>query len=96
MTTELYKPFVNTTKSNYKYFVNVKSDNKKGFKKIGFGNKKYQQFKDKLGHYKNLDHNDKERRNRYLKRARGIKNKEGKLTYKDKNSSNYWSISVLW
>lgn len=92
----LYKPFVNNTNSRYKYFVYVKSDNKRGYKKIGFGFKGMEQFKDKGGYYKNLDHNDSERRKRYLARAKGIKDKNGNLTYKDKNTSNYWSVNYLW
>ena len=92
----LYKPWVNKTKSKSKYFVYVKSDNKKGFKKIGFGYKGMGQFKDKGGYYKSLDHGDKERRARYLKRAKGIKNKKGELTYKDKNTANYWAVNYLW
>jgi hypothetical protein len=92
----LYKPWKNTTKSQYKYWVNVKSDNKKGYKKIGFGNKKYQQFKDKIGEYSDLDHGDPIRRKSYLARAKGIKNKKGELTWKNKNTSNWWSIHKLW
>jgi len=92
----LYKPWKNNTNSRYKYFVYVKSDNKKGYKKIGFGFKGMEQFKDKIGDYKNLDHNDLERRKRYLARAKGIKDKNGNLTYKDKNTSNYWSVNYLW
>jgi len=30
-----------------------------------------------------------------LARAKGIKNKEGQLTYKLKDTSNYWSVR-LW
>ena len=92
----LYKPWVNKTKSKYKYWVYVKSDNKKGYKKIGFGYKCMGQFKDKGGYYKSLDHGDKERRARYLKRAKGIKNKKGELTWKDKNTANYWAVHYLW
>jgi hypothetical protein len=92
----LYKPWVNKTKSKNKYWVYVKSDNKKGFKKIGFGYKGMGQFKDKGGYYKSLDHGDKERRARYLKRAKGIKNKKGELTWKDKNTANYWAVHYLW
>ena len=92
----LYKPWKNTTKSVYKYWVYVKSDNKQGYKKIGFGNKNYQHYKDKLGEYSNLDHNDKIRRKSYLARAKGIKNKKGELTWKDKNTANYFSIRFLW
>jgi len=58
----LYKPWKNDTKSKNKYWVYVKADNKRGYKKIGFGHKDYQHFKDKLGHYKSLDHNDPERK----------------------------------
>ena len=92
----LYKPWVNKTKSKNKYWVYVKADNKKGFKKIGFGYKGMGQFKDKGGYYKSLDHGDKERRARYLKRAKGIKNKKGELTWKDKNTANYWAVHYLW
>ena len=92
----LYKPFVNTTKSKNKYWVLIKSDNKKGFKRIGFGSKDYQHFKDKLGYYKNLDHGDPVRRKSYLARSKGIKNKQGELTWKNKDSANYWSIRILW
>jgi len=91
---ELYKPFVNKTKSKSKYFVYVKKNGK--VKKIGFGMKGMQQFKDKIGYYKSLDHGDPVRRKSYLARAKGIKNKKGELTWKDKNSSNYFSIKYLW
>ena len=33
-------------------------------------------------HYKSLDHGDQKRRERYLKRAKGIKNKKGELVCK--------------
>jgi len=92
----LYKPWVNKTKSKYKYWVYVKADNKKGYKKIGFGHKDYSHFKDKIGYYKSKDHNDKERRDRYRARASKIKDKQGNLTYKDKNTSNYWAYNKLW
>ena len=90
----LYSPWVNKTKSKYKYWVYVKKDGK--VKKIGFGMKGMQQFKDKIGYYKSLDHNDSIRRKSYLARAKGIKNKKGELTWKDKNSANWWSINYLW
>ena len=93
MNKELYKPFKSNVK-NKKYSVYVLKDGKKRL--INFGDIRYQHFKDKLGHYKNLDHNDPERRRRYLKRAKGIKDKEGNLTYKNKNSPNYWAVKILW
>ena len=83
----LYKPWKNDTKSKNKYWVYVKADNKRGYKKIGFGHKDYQHFKDKLGHYKSLDHNDPERKKRYYSR-------HGKATSKD--TAKYWSHRVLW
>ncbi len=54
---------------------------------IHFGHKDYQDF---------TEHKDKERRKRYLARAKGIKNKQGKLTFKDPFSANYHAIKVLW
>ena len=91
----LYKPFVNKTNSNYKYFVYVKDNNNK-VKKIGYGHKGYEQYKDKIGYYKHLDHGDPIRRKNYLSRAKGITDKEGNLTWKDKNTSNWWSVHYLW
>ena len=84
---KLYKPFKNNTNSKYKFFVYVKADNKRGYKKIGFGDKNYKDF---------TQHKDPERRRRYLARAKGIKDKEGNLTYKNKNSANYYSVKYLW
>ncbi len=80
----LYKPWRNRTKSKYKFFVYVMKDER--VKKIGFGNKDYKDF---------TQHKDKKRQKSYLARAKGIKNKKGELTWKDKNTSNYWSIK-LW
>jgi hypothetical protein len=90
---ELYKPFKSKAK-NKKYSVYVMRDGKK--KLINFGDTRYKHFKDKIGLYKNLDHNDKNRRKNYLSRAKGIKNKKGELTWKDKNYSNYYAVKYLW
>ncbi len=81
---ELYKPFKSKAK-NKKYSVYVMKDGKK--KLIHFGDSRYQQFKDKLGEYSNLDHNDKKRRDLYYKR-------HGKATSKD--SAKYFSHKYLW
>jgi hypothetical protein len=89
----LYKPFKSTAK-NKKYSVYVLKDGKKRL--IHFGDTRYKHFKDKLGKYTNLNHNDKDRRERYLKRAKGIKDRSGNLTWKDKNSANYYAVKFLW
>ena len=65
-------------------------------KKIHFGDSKMEQFKDKTGIWSSKDHNDKERRKNYLSRAKGIKNKQGELTYKDPKSANYHAVRILW
>jgi len=41
-------------------------------------------------------HKDPVRRKSYLARAKGIRDKQGNLTWKDKSSPNYWSVRVLW
>ena len=81
---ELYKPFKSKAK-NKKYSVYVMKDNKK--KIIHFGDSRYQDF---------TQHKDKKRQKSYLARAKGIKNKQGELTYKDKNTANYWAVNYLW
>lgn len=64
--------------------------------KIHFGDIRYKHFKDKTGIYKNLDHGDKKRQKNYLTRARGIKDKSGKLTKDNPLSPNYHAIRILW
>jgi len=79
----LYKPFKYTGNGKFKKSVYVKGTN----------------GKPKLIHYGHSDyrHNySAEARKSYLARAKGIKDKQGNLTYKDKNSKNYWSIKDLW
>ena len=53
-----------------------------GGKKIHFGSS---QFPDYLIH-----------KERYLARAKKIKNKQGELTYTNPESSNFWSVHLLW
>ena len=81
----LYKPFVSTVK-NKKYSVYVKSSTG-GKKLIHFGDKRYEQYKDKLGHYSSKDHKDTKRRKAYYDR-------HGPAT--DKNTTKYWGHKVLW
>ena len=83
---ELYKPFVSKVK-NKKYSVYVKADNKSGKKLISFGDRRFKQFKDKLGFYKDLDHNDPKRKKAYYDR-------HGKATSKD--TAKWWSHKILW
>tara|TARA_Y100000114_G_scaffold5353_1_gene4403 strand:- start:100 stop:339 length:240 start_codon:yes stop_codon:yes gene_type:complete len=78
---ELYKP-VKSSRKHKKYMVRVANN-----KIIHFGDNRYNQFKDKIGLYKKLDHNDNKKRDNYYKRF-------GKT--KDKNSAKYWSSKILW
>lgn len=84
--------FKKSTRKGKKYMVKTPSG-----RTIHFGADGMEQFKDTtgVGLYSKYDHGDKERQRRYLARAKGIKNKKGELTYKDKNTANYWSIR-LW
>ncbi len=81
----LYKPFPSKTK-NKKFSVYVMKDGKK--KLIHFGQKGYDDWRSGTA--------TKEQRKSYLARAKGIRNKEGKLTWKDKNTANYWAVKYLW
>jgi hypothetical protein len=66
-------------------------------KEIHFGQKGYEHYLDKT---ELLDpkqnHKNTNRRKRYLARAKGIKDKTGRLTWKDPESPNYHSIKILW
>ncbi len=80
-----------STKKGKKLMVVVKG------KTIHFGDVNYDHFNDKTGLLdKKLNHRAKKRQENYLARARGIKDKEGKLTYKDPMSPNYHAVRVLW
>jgi len=83
----LYKPFRYKGKGKFKFSVYVKNKKTAKPKLIHFGYKPMKDF---------TQHKDPERRRRYLARAKGIRNKEGKLTWKDKNTKNYWSTHYLW
>jgi hypothetical protein len=81
---ELYKPFPSKAKDK-KYSVFIMKDGKKTL--ISFGDSRFLDFR---------QHKDEKRRQSYLKRAKGIKYKNGNLTYKDKTSPKYWSVKYLW
>ena len=85
--------FKKSTRKGKKYMVKTP----KG-KWVHFGASDMEQFKDStgLGLYTNKNHNDTNRRRKYLVRAKGIKNKKGELTYRDKESANYYSVNFLW
>ena len=80
---QLYKPFKSTSK-NKKFSVFIMKDGKKRL--IHFGDSRFEDF---------TQHGDKQRQKSYLARAKGIKNKNGDLTWTDKNSANYWAVK-LW
>ena len=84
----LYKPWKNTSSTRYKYYVYVRSNTKKGVKKIGFGYKGMDDWRSRTA--------TATQRKSYRARASGIKNKQGQLTYKMKDTANYWSYHYLW
>lgn len=84
---ELYKPFKAPAGSKHKFKVYVKNEKTGQPKLIGFGLRGMQDY---------TQHKDEKRRKSYLARAKGIRDKQGNLTYKNKNSANYWAIRKLW
>ena len=70
-----------STRKNKKFVVTY------GGEQIHFGDSRYQDY---------TQHGDKKRRESYLKRARGIRDKHGRFTFRDKTSPNYWAIRILW
>ena len=69
-------------RKNNKYVVTLPSG-----KNLHFGSSKYPDF---------LIHRDEEKKDKYLTRAKKIKNKKGDLTYENPESANYWSVNLLW
>lgn len=82
---------VNEGKGNHKYTAVLDSG-----KKVKFGDKRYEHFKDKIGFFSDLDHNDKKRRKNYRARHGAIKLKDGTLAVNKKYSPAWFSYNYLW
>ena len=76
--------------NNKEFGIGVLKDNEFVKRYIcSFGDKRYEQYKDKIGYYKSLDHNDKERRKQYKERHKND-------YINDPNYSGFWSYRYLW
>ena len=80
-----YNKSVPSDKKDKKRMVLVKHKGK--VKLVHFGQKGYEDF---------TQHKNKKRRENYLTRSAGIRNKDGKLTKDDPFSPNYWARKELW
>ncbi len=83
-TKPMYKPY-KSSNAKKKGMVYISSNGAK--KLIHFGDSSMQSFD---------QHKDPARRKNYLARSAGIKDKQGNLTAKNKNSANYWARKMLW
>ena len=83
----LNKPF-KSQQAGKKMSVYVKADNKKGYKLIHFGQAGAPDFRSGTA--------SAAQRKSYLARAKGIRNKQGQLTYKLRDTANYFSVRYLW
>jgi len=83
-TKPMYKPY-KSSNAKKKGMVYISSNGKK--KLIHFGDANMKDF---------TQHKDPARRKNYLARSAGIKDKQGNLTAKNKNTANYWARKVLW
>ena len=81
------KYYVEKSKRKYKKYDVYDKDEKYI---ISFGDTRYEHYKDKLGLYSKLDHEDKDRQENYLKRSKGIGN------INNPKSANFWSRNILW
>ena len=92
---------VKTPKGTFDYFVSDRKDKKLKVLINGhwihFGQYPYQHYNDRTNLLdKKYNHNDKERRKAYLKRATYITDKNHNMTAEDINSPNYHAINILW
>jgi len=96
--------FKKSTRKNKKYMVTIpasiwnkeRPDKIERQKTVHFGDKRYEQYKDKIGLYSNLDHLDKNRRDEYRNRHEGVLLKNGQKAYKKKFSPSWFSYYYLW
>ena len=59
-----------------------------GNKIVSFGDTRYEQYYDKFGHYKHLNHNDKQRRENFRNRFKNHSNSP--------NDASFWAYYYLW
>ena len=81
-----------------KYTAKVKNIKTGKTRKINFGALGYQQFKDRtpLKLYKNLNHSDKKRQERYYSRfSKGIKNRKKAIIYEERKSKGFYNPKIL-
>lgn len=92
----LWKPFYDPdyTLLKKKYSVLVIKDSKLHL--IHFGDRNGKIFKDKIGRYKSLEHNDPQIRDAWKARHQAIRLKDGSFAYKDKTQPEYYSWNFLW
>lgn len=57
-------------------------------KRVGFGDRRYEQYKDRIGHWSHLDHGDEKRKQAYRKRHAG----EDQVLF----SPGYFAWNFLW
>jgi hypothetical protein len=79
------KPKKAPTGSKHKMVVLAKKGDE--IKKVSFGHRDYEDYR---------QHGSEKRRENYLARSVGIRNKSGELTKDDKFSANYWARKKLW
>jgi hypothetical protein len=81
----------------YKYTAVLKSG-----KRVNFGHRDYQQYRDSVpiekggGRWWHKDHLDKNRRDNYRRRHRGVLNKYGVPAYQVKFTPAWFSYYYLW
>jgi hypothetical protein len=67
---------------------------------LPFGDKRYEHYKtsDKIPKDLHIypEHKDEKRRASYRSRASKITDKDGKLTYQDPHTANYYAYHLLW
>lgn len=80
--------FIVSKKPHKKYDAILYDKDTGKIKHVPFGDTRYFHYKDKIGHYKDLDHNDKERRRRYRLRHYA--------THFKKYSPSYFAWHYLW
>lgn len=82
--------FEQSTRKNKKYDAILLNRQTGSTKRISFGDSRYEQFKDGTGLnlYSHLDHNDQERRKRYLSRHEKDRH--------NKYSSGWFAAEYLW
>jgi len=91
-----YIKFSIPKKGYKKYKASIYDTKNKKIKSVMFGDRRYEHYFDRIGMWREKNHNDRKRRAAYRKRHEKISLKDGSAAYQVPYTPAYFSYHLLW